>query len=161
MDGSPPGPSVHGILQARILEWHFLLQGIFPTQGSNLSLLHLLHCNVFFFTSAIREAKYYVKWVLSAWAHHAPCCKNQRKIKKAILDLLSQLPFLRLKDSKKIRMIHSDWGKTKKIIFKRSITASWKPLNSYYGIGWIKGHWRILNKSLQRLINRWEPLLVP
>ena len=37
MDCSPPGSSVHGILQARILEWgcHALLQGIFPTQGSN------------------------------------------------------------------------------------------------------------------------------
>ena len=42
MDSSPPSPSVPGILQARILEWgsHFLLQGIFPTQGSNLGLLH-------------------------------------------------------------------------------------------------------------------------
>ena len=81
-DGSPPGSSVHGILQARILEWvamtfsresswprdwtrvsyiagqfftiwareapkdtftlgcHSLLQVIFPTQGSNLGLLH-------------------------------------------------------------------------------------------------------------------------
>ena len=41
MDYSPPGFSVHGILQARILEWgsHFLLQRIFPTQGSNPSLL--------------------------------------------------------------------------------------------------------------------------
>ena len=85
MDCSPPGSSVHGILQARVLEWgaiafsdvhptlpnypfpspaptgmqptrllcpgdfpgkdtgvgcHFLLQGIFPTQGLNLGLLH-------------------------------------------------------------------------------------------------------------------------
>ena len=43
-DCRPSGSSVHGILQARILEWvaisHFLLQGIFPTQGSNLGLLH-------------------------------------------------------------------------------------------------------------------------
>ena len=41
MDYSPPG-SVHEIFQARILEWVavHLLQGIFPTQGSNLSLLH-------------------------------------------------------------------------------------------------------------------------
>ena len=49
---SPPGSSVHGILQARVLEWvaialsktavgsHILLQGIFLTQGSNLHLLH-------------------------------------------------------------------------------------------------------------------------
>ena len=48
MDHSPPGSSIHGILQARILEWlsNFLLQGIFPTQGSNPHLLHLLHWQV-------------------------------------------------------------------------------------------------------------------
>ena len=40
MDCSPPGSSVHGILQAIILEWDPLLQGIFPIQGSNSSLLH-------------------------------------------------------------------------------------------------------------------------
>ena len=50
MDCSSPGSSVHGILQEIILEWvgcHSLLQGIFPTQGSNLGLLHcrqILHC---------------------------------------------------------------------------------------------------------------------
>ena len=49
MDCSPPGSSVHKILQARILEWvcYLLLQGIFPTQGSNLGLLHcrwILYC---------------------------------------------------------------------------------------------------------------------
>ena len=44
MDCSPPGSSVHGILQARILEvCHFLLQGISMTQGSNPNLLCLLH----------------------------------------------------------------------------------------------------------------------
>ena len=45
MDCSPPGPSVHGILQARILEkrCHTLLQGTFQTQGSNLCLFCLLH----------------------------------------------------------------------------------------------------------------------
>ena len=38
MDYRPRGSSVHGISQARILERVaiFLLQGIFPTQGSNL-----------------------------------------------------------------------------------------------------------------------------
>ena len=49
MDCSPPGSSVHGILQAIILEWvaitHYnevtsLFQGIFPPQRSNLGLLH-------------------------------------------------------------------------------------------------------------------------
>ena len=39
---SPPGSSVNGISQARILELscHPLLQGTFPTQGSNPGLLH-------------------------------------------------------------------------------------------------------------------------
>ena len=48
VDCSPPGSSVHGILQARILEWvcHALLQGIFLTQGLNPALLHLLHWQV-------------------------------------------------------------------------------------------------------------------
>ena len=39
-DCRPPGSSVHGILQARILRCHALLQGIFPTQGLNSYLLH-------------------------------------------------------------------------------------------------------------------------
>ena len=45
MDCNLPGSPVHGILQARILQWvyHALLQGIFLTQGSNLYLLCLLH----------------------------------------------------------------------------------------------------------------------
>ena len=44
-DCSPPGSSVHGILQARILEWVAISssRGIFPTQGSNPCLLRLLH----------------------------------------------------------------------------------------------------------------------
>ena len=44
-----PGSSVHGILQARILEWvgcHALLQGIFLTQLLNPHLLCLLHWQV-------------------------------------------------------------------------------------------------------------------
>ena len=46
LDCSPPGSSVHGSFQARNpgMGCHFLLQGIFPTQGSNLRLLCLLHC---------------------------------------------------------------------------------------------------------------------
>ena len=48
MDCSPPGSSVHGILQARILEWVAILSpGIFPTQGSNPGLPHcrwILYC---------------------------------------------------------------------------------------------------------------------
>ena len=48
---SPPGSSVHEISQARILQFlilcfYFFLQGILPTQGLDLHLLHLLHCQV-------------------------------------------------------------------------------------------------------------------
>ena len=46
MDCSPPGFSVHGILQARILEWIAMPSSweIFPTQELNPGLLPLLHC---------------------------------------------------------------------------------------------------------------------
>ena len=48
MDCSLPGSFVHGILQARILEWVAMpsLQGIFLTQGWNSRLLCLLHWQV-------------------------------------------------------------------------------------------------------------------
>ena len=46
-----PGSSVHGVLQARILEWVAMpssrgpsSRGSFPTQGLNPCLLWLLHC---------------------------------------------------------------------------------------------------------------------
>ena len=41
-DCSPPGSSVHGILQGRILEWVAMpsSRGVFPTQGSKSGPLH-------------------------------------------------------------------------------------------------------------------------
>ena len=51
VDCSPPGSSVHGILPGKNagVGCHFLLKGIFLTQGSNLHLLHLLHWQVDFY----------------------------------------------------------------------------------------------------------------
>ena len=48
MSYSPPGSSVRGIFQARItgVGCHFLLQGVYLTQGANPCLLHLLHWQV-------------------------------------------------------------------------------------------------------------------
>ena len=48
LDCSPPDSLVHGIFQARILEWVAisLFQGILPTQGLSL---HLFHCKQIFF----------------------------------------------------------------------------------------------------------------
>ena len=59
MDCSLPGSSVHGILQARILEWVAIPQGIFPTQGSNPSFLH---CRQILYH--LRE-KSFARWALS------------------------------------------------------------------------------------------------
>ena len=55
MDCGPPGSSVHGALQARILELdcYILFQGIFPTWGSNP---HLLCCRQILYCWATREA---------------------------------------------------------------------------------------------------------
>ena len=54
MDCSPPGSSVRGDSPDKNtgVGYHALLQGIFPTQGSNLSLLHLLHWEADFFTTS-------------------------------------------------------------------------------------------------------------
>ena len=65
-DCSPPGFSVHGILQARILEWvacYSLLQGIFPIQESNPCLLSLLHCKQILYHLSYREAQEESSWL--------------------------------------------------------------------------------------------------
>ena len=46
MDCSPLCSSVHGIFQSTGVGCHFLLQGIFLTQGLNPGLLHFLHWQV-------------------------------------------------------------------------------------------------------------------
>ena len=58
----------HGLQSTRLLcPWdfpgentgmgcHFLLQGIFPTQGSNPHLLRLLHCRQILYPLSIKEA---------------------------------------------------------------------------------------------------------
>ena len=40
MDCSPPGSPVHGIFQARVLEWGAVAFSEFADQGSNLGPLH-------------------------------------------------------------------------------------------------------------------------
>ena len=51
MDCSPPGSSVHGILQARVLEWVFLSPGDLPDPGMEpVSLMSpVLAGRLFFF----------------------------------------------------------------------------------------------------------------
>ena len=53
-----PGTSVHGILQARILEWVAILQGLFLTQGLNASLSHY------------RQILYHMSHKETNWKHY-------------------------------------------------------------------------------------------
>ena len=54
VDCSPRGSSVHGIFRQEYrVGCHFLLQGIFLTQGSNSHLLHLLHYRQILYNWAI------------------------------------------------------------------------------------------------------------
>ena len=54
---NPPGSSVHGLLQARILEW------IFPTKGSNPDILHC-------------------RWILYSLSHQGKDSYNWKQLEK-------------------------------------------------------------------------------
>ena len=58
MNCCPPSSSVHG-REEPVKSGYFLLQGIFPTPGLNLSLLCLLHCRWILYRWASEEAPWY------------------------------------------------------------------------------------------------------
>ena len=115
MDCSPPGSSVHGISQARILECHFLFQEIFLTQGLNP---HLLHWQVDSLPLSPKGSPYlsihkcisiYVIYTLSihnqihCWYYYfeQTCLLDQLRIRKVlILPLLTPLIF---------SLLYTDW----------------------------------------------------
>ena len=55
----PMDHTVHGILQARILKWVSLLQGIFSTQGSNP---HFPHCRQILYQLSREESPRILRW---------------------------------------------------------------------------------------------------
>ena len=59
MDYSPPGFSVHSIFPSKNIGvgCHFIFYGVFLTQGSNLCLLHLLHCKRILYCCATGKAQ--------------------------------------------------------------------------------------------------------
>ena len=69
MNHSPPGSSVHGILQARILEWVAISYSSLPHQGLNSCLLHI---------SCIGRQ------ILYHW-HHLLICQKQEKCCRLLL----------------------------------------------------------------------------
>ena len=89
MDCNPPGSSVHGIRPGKNTEvgCHFLLQGIFPTQGSNLSLLWLLECRWILYHWATREALIlgtHVYWTICYMKDKGPLFTAQVRVKQTI-----------------------------------------------------------------------------
>ena len=97
VDCSPPGSSIHGILQARILEWVAISfsRGSSCLQQSNVHLVWLLHCRQFFTTEPLGsppnhpsdQGEFQIRaytphhcwapllpmWALSSESHHIRC----------------------------------------------------------------------------------------
>ena len=72
--------TVHGFLQARILEWVaflFLLQEIFPTQGSNPSLLH---CRRILYQLSHKGSPRILKWVSYPFSKGTFQPRNQTRV---------------------------------------------------------------------------------
>ena len=72
--------TVHGFLQARILEWVaflFLLQEIFPTQGSNPSLLH---CRQVLYQLSHKGSPRILKWVSYPFSKGTFQPRNQTRV---------------------------------------------------------------------------------
>ena len=72
MDCSLPGSPVHGILQAKILGvgCHSLLQGVFPTQGSNPGLPH---CRRILYRLSHQESPNYTSLLFFSWLISLMC----------------------------------------------------------------------------------------
>ena len=88
MDGNPPGFSVHGILQARILRvgFHALLQGIFWTQGSSPGIVSCISCTTGrFFTEPLGSPVLELTW------RQLHCCRTSSPLCYLPEYLLSQL----------------------------------------------------------------------
>ena len=88
---SPPGSSIHGLLQARILEWVAIsFSGVFPTQGLNPRLLICIAGRFFTteppgkyssesFLSAYSVAKGYARYINYLFLLSVLCYSNLRE----------------------------------------------------------------------------------
>ena len=89
---SPPGSSVHGILQARMLEWVAISSSRVPTQGSHTRLFtSSALAGRFFTTSATWEALSLSKTSLSLEAQHTDKRKQCLKGKVLVAQSCSTL----------------------------------------------------------------------
>ena len=103
---------------------HFLFQGIFPTQGSNLHLLYLLHC----------------RWILYCWTTRKPWRTVWKFLKKLKAERLSD-PAIPLLGSWEMcgyfdntlhlyrdRTLRSHWGENKCMTLSLQYKPFLKPL---------------------------------
>ena len=79
MDCNPPGSSVHGILQGKNtgVACHALLQGIFPTQGSNPDFPH---CRWFLYHLSHQGSPRMLEWVAYPFFRGPSQPKNQTRV---------------------------------------------------------------------------------
>ena len=81
---SPPGSSVHGILQARILEWTAIpFSGVFQTHGSNRHVQHLtcIGRRVLYHKHLLRVVTHDLENLVQKWSN------DRVKTLKEIMDL--------------------------------------------------------------------------
>ena len=79
MDCSPPGSSVHRDSSGKStgVGYHALLQGIFPTQGSNPGLLHCRH--ILYYLSH-QESSRILEWVAYPFSRGSSRPRNQIRV---------------------------------------------------------------------------------
>ena len=78
-DCSPPGFSVHGDSPGKNtgVGYHALLQGIFPTQGSNPGLLH---CRQILYCLSHQESPRILEWVAYRFSRGTSQPRNQTRV---------------------------------------------------------------------------------
>ena len=79
MDCSPPGSSVHGDSPGKNtgVDCHVLLQGIFPTQGSNPGLLH---CRQILYSLSHQGSPWILEWVASPFSRGSSWPRNRTRV---------------------------------------------------------------------------------
>ena len=94
MDSSPPGLSVHGDSPGKKtgLDWHALLQGIFPTQGSNPGLPH---CEQILYHLSHQGNPRILEWVAYPFSRGSSWPRNQTGVSCIGRPILYQLSYQR------------------------------------------------------------------
>jgi len=77
VDCSPPGSSVHGDSPGKILEGVALLQGIFPTQGSNPGLPH---CRWILYHLSHQRSPRILEWVAYPFSRETSLPRNRTRV---------------------------------------------------------------------------------